>query len=75
MLAYNEDTGKVGTYPVTALYLHLDPIIVELTIDDDTMTTTPGHPFYTDDNVWVDAGDLTVGDEMGYLNNSQGIWR
>ncbi len=72
VLAYNEDTGEVGTYPVTALFYHLDPVIVELTIDDDTITTTPEHPFYRDDNVWVGAGDLTVGDEIRNLDGTYG---
>ena len=66
----NEETGEVGTYPVSVLYQHLDPVIVELTIDDETITTTPEHPFYTDSSVWVDAADLVMGDEIRTLEGA-----
>ena len=54
MLAYNEETGETGYYTVTAVIAHVDPSIVELTIDGDpsassgteTLETTAEHPFY-----------------------------
>ena len=46
VLAYNEATGETGYYTVTAVISHVDPSIVELTIDGETLETTAEHPFY-----------------------------
>ena len=62
--AYNEETGEIGLYPVTDTFAHLDPLIVYLVIDGELVETTPEHPFYTSDSVWVDAGELEIGDEI-----------
>jgi len=70
--AYNEDTGEVGSYPITAIFEHLDPVIVELTIDGETITTTPEHPFYTEDRGWIGAGDLVIGEEIRSLDGGYG---
>jgi hypothetical protein len=47
VLAFNEDTGEVGYYPVRHVWAHKDPLIVTLTVDGETIETTPEHPFYT----------------------------
>lgn len=39
-------------------------MIVTLTIDGETVETTPEHPFYTAKSEWVAAGNLQVGDEL-----------
>jgi RHS repeat-associated protein len=64
VLAYNEETGEIGYYPVTAVWEHLDPIIVTLTIDGEQIETTPEHPFYTATGDWLAAADLQIGDEI-----------
>ena len=54
VLAYNEATGHIGAYPITAVISHVDPEIALLTIDDapstssgtETLQTTAEHPFY-----------------------------
>lgn len=68
VLAFNEATGEIGYYPVTAVWSHEDPVIITLTIDGETIETTPDHPFYTTDDRWVSAGELQVGDELRSAN-------
>ena len=66
VLAYNEATGETGYYTVTAVISHVDPSIVELTIDSDpsassgteTLETTAEHPFYVVDSApWLATGE------------------
>ena len=64
VLAYDEETGEIGYYPVTAVWEHLDPIVLTLTIDGERLKTTPEHPFYARANEWLPASDLQVGDEI-----------
>ena len=46
VLAWDEATGATGYYTVTATMAHVDPVIVHLTINSETIETTPEHPFY-----------------------------
>ncbi len=64
VLAYNEETGEIGYYPVTDIWKHIDPIIVTLTIEGETIVTTPEHPFFTANGDWVAAADLQTGNEI-----------
>jgi len=73
VLAYNQQTGTTGYYPVTALLVHNDPTLVTLTIDGATIVTTPEHPFYTADGRWTPAGDLRVGSRVREANGSYGV--
>ncbi|MBC7871941.1 MAG: hypothetical protein H7Y09_13940 [Chitinophagaceae bacterium] len=41
---------------------HVDPEIVLLTINGETLETTLEHPFYTLSGEWVAAADLRPGD-------------
>jgi hypothetical protein len=70
--AYNEATGKVGLYPVTAELAHLDRQIVTLVISGERIVTTPEHPFYTTANGWTPAGTLQVGDEIRRADSGVG---
>ena len=72
VLAYNEETGEIGYYPVTATWFHDDPVIVHLTLDGEEIETTPEHPFYTAAGVWVAAEDLQVGDEIQRADGTTG---
>jgi len=63
VLAYNEETGEVDEYEVTAVHVHVDEEILYLVIDGELIVTTPDHPFYRDSE-WIPAGDLELGDEI-----------
>lgn len=66
--AYNETTGEVGLYEITATHEHDDPVTINLTVDPnlndnelgELIETTPEHPFYVLGE-WVDAGKLEIG--------------
>ncbi len=64
VLAFNEETGEIDYYPVIAVWVHEDPVIVYLTIDGETVITTPEHPFYTSEDEWVEAASLQPGDKI-----------
>lgn len=72
VLAYNEATGEIDYYPVIATISHEDPVVQYLTIDDETVVTTPNHPFYTTAGEWVTAGELKIGDTILRANSEHG---
>ncbi|GIV97687.1 MAG: hypothetical protein KatS3mg057_2344 [Herpetosiphonaceae bacterium] len=72
VLAYNEATGETGYYTVTAVMVHADPVVVELTIDGELIATTPEHPFYALERGWVEAGELRAGDEVRRADGTTG---
>ena len=61
VLAWDEASGRLVERPVTAVLPHPDDGVAYLTIDGETITTTPDHPFLTIGAGWVDAGDLWPG--------------
>jgi Pretoxin HINT domain len=73
VLAWHQETGEVGYYTVTATHSHLDPVVVYLTINDETILTTPEHPFYTVAGEWVGAGDLQVGSRVYSTDGQLGV--
>ncbi len=54
--AYDESLGTTGTYTVTAVLQHTDPLVAYVTIDGERIETTPEHPFYTQEAGWLAAG-------------------
>jgi hypothetical protein len=62
--ARDEVTGEVRLCEVEETYRNESPVIVEVTAGDETLATTPGHPFWVQDVGWKDAGDLKVGDHL-----------
>lgn len=64
VLAYDEATGEISYYPVTDLITHIDMQVVYLTISGETLVTTANHPFYTSEGIWLEAGELQLGDEI-----------
>ena len=72
VLAYNQETGTTGAYTVTAVLVHDDPAQLHLTIDGETLDTTPEHPFYTLLRGWVAATALRVGDQVQREDGSYG---
>ncbi len=67
VLAYNEETGEEGEYPVTHLFTRIAPESMVVTVGEEAITTTPEHEFYTA-NGWVEAEDLSVGDTLVQLS-------
>lgn len=61
VLAYNEAIGANGYYTVTATFSHLDSTILSLTIGEESIETTPEHPFFVDGR-WLPAGEIEIGD-------------
>ena len=73
VLAYDEITGETGWYPITALWVHVDPVIVYLIIEGEVIETTPNHPFYTVEDEWIFAGLLEAGDLIRKADSSYGV--
>jgi hypothetical protein len=46
VLAFNEQTGDTGYYPVTQTHKNQDDAITYLNISGEAVETTPNHPFY-----------------------------
>lgn len=63
VLAYNEETGEEGEYPVSYLLTRIAPESVIVTVGEEAIATTPEHEFYTT-NGWVEAEDLAIGDTL-----------
>jgi hypothetical protein len=73
VLAYDEDTDSTGEYEVSAVHIHEDSTIVEVTINGEVIETTPEHPFYTLEDEWVAAEDLRVGDHIRQADGTYGL--
>jgi hypothetical protein len=73
VLAYNEATGEVDYYPILATIVHQDQVVQLLTIDGETIVTTPNHPFYTIAEEWIPAGQLQVGDLVRRADGRYGM--
>ena len=73
VLAYDEDTDNTGEYKISAIHVNEDSIIVHVEIDGELVETTPEHPFYTEENSWVAAGDLQVGDHIRKVDGTYGV--
>ena len=61
VLAFNEQTGVTGSYPVSAIHVNSDPVTGVVIINGEVIETTPEHPFFTSEGGWVDAEDLATG--------------
>jgi len=72
VLAWNESTQSVGSYPISAVWAHDDPTTGWVVIDGEAIATTPGHPFYTVERGWVEAAELRPGDYVPSLANGAG---
>src|SRR5262249_47910440 len=73
VLAYDEAMGSTGSYTVTAVWVHLDPVLVDLTLHCERIETTPHHPFFTQERGWVDAGALQLGTHIRKADGSMGV--
>lgn len=82
VLAFDEETGKVDYYPVGNV--EEDPVLIVLKIGDETIVTTPIHPFYTQKSVpgsepeqrhggWTLAGALQIRDMITSADGTVGL--
>ena len=73
VLAWDELTESTGYFLVTATTAHWDPVIVKLTVDGETIETTPEHPFYVEEKGWTQAGELVVGDAIRQADGTPSV--
>lgn len=64
LLAYNETTEENDYYPVTQIFEHPENVVMEVSVDDETIHVTHNHPIWVEDKGWTDADELVVGDEL-----------
>ncbi|MEI6046708.1 MAG: polymorphic toxin-type HINT domain-containing protein, partial [Chloroflexota bacterium] len=72
VLAFDETSGTTGNYVVQAVLINDDPEIEYLRIDGEWLETTPEHPFYTEEQGWIAAGDLWQGAHIRKADGSYG---
>jgi len=64
VISFSLDTGKVETDLVTVIgQRDIDELYV-IEVDEQTVTVTGEHPFYTKNRGWVEAKHLTEDDEL-----------
>ena len=61
VLAWNEADDTVGFYKIIDVFSHEDEVITKLIIDGEWIETTPEHPFYTEEEGWLPAGEIETG--------------
>lgn len=71
VLAYDEDTGETGYFPVLHRWVHIDALLTIVTIGAEKIVTTPDHPFYVDGQ-WVPAGALTGEEAVASADGAAG---
>lgn len=49
---------------MTNVWVHVDPVIMTLTVDGEQVETTPEHPFFTIEGEWLAVAELQIGDEI-----------
>lgn len=64
VLAYDEQANTIGVFEVLATHANHHDTTLDITINGEVIHTTAEHPFYVREGVWVEAGDLRVGDEI-----------
>ena len=57
-----------GYMRVVQTFEHETDEVVEVTVNDDTITTTPTHPFYVPQKGWTEAIELRAGDILVTCN-------
>jgi hypothetical protein len=73
VLAYHEGLHTTGTYTVTAVWAHRDPVVVTLLLDDEVIETTPEHPFFVAGRGWTPAGALVAGSTIQQADGTTGV--
>jgi hypothetical protein len=73
VLADGEQSGTTGIYTITNVLVHIDPKLVDLTIDGEQIETTPEHPFYTKEYGWIGAAKLYQSLHIRKADGSYGV--
>ena len=70
MMVYttDPDTGETALKPVVRTFRNTTTEWVHITVNDETLTCTPEHPFYSPVKGWTSAVDLRAGDILVMLN-------
>ena len=70
MLVYaiDPETGETALKPVVRTFRNTTAGWVHITVNDETLTYTPEHPFYVPKKGWTSAVDLRAGDILVMLN-------
>ena len=66
--ATNSETGETELKQVVQTFVNEASELVHLTTSEETITTTPTHPFYVPEKGWVSAIDLRAGDILVTVN-------
>ncbi len=66
--SFNEETQEVSEQLVEQTFIRKISELIHITIGDETITTTPEHPFYMPQKGFVDAVDLRAGDQLLTVN-------
>lgn len=73
VLAYDEALGATGVHTVTHRLKYLDSVTIVLTVDGESIDTTPERPFYIFGGTWMPAGELIEGDLLRRADGSFGL--
>ena len=73
VMAWDEATGTTGSYPITAVWAHDDPVTGYVVIEGEAIATTPGHPFFTTERGWVEASQLRIGEHVPSASSGSGV--
>ena len=62
------DTGETALKPVVQTFRNETEEWIHVTVNGETLTCTPEHPFYSPVKGWTSACDLRAGDILVMLN-------
>lgn len=68
--SFDPDTMEVSTTEVEAAFVKESDRLVEISADGEIITSTPDHPFYTEEDGFEKAIDLRHGDELYTIDGS-----
>lgn len=66
--AFNEELGENDLYPVSRIFQRTTDSLIKIETEEELITTTPEHPFYTKAGQWVEAQHLQAKDQLFLLN-------
>lgn len=62
--AENPETGEKGLKQVVRTFIKKSDKLVHITVNGETITTTPEHPFYVPQQGWTESKNLYIGDML-----------
>ena len=66
--AHDPETGETALKPVVQTFRNETAEWIHVTVNGETLTCTPEHPFYVPKKGWTSAVDLRAGDILVMLN-------